>query len=242
MKKLSIAIVALALAVACNNNHAQGKTDAGKVSSTSPQTKSPEPQGAISDEPAELPPLPGDSVLVGDQSLLKNILHMDKMVVNGNGCSITDSAKSVVSLDEQSSTIEIAPASFLLNGGGSLSRSNCSFAVPLTLPSGKSLIVSQVDVVGDVSLPADSSLVVTLEAFAPKSVPQTEPVKSELFSGADLTSGRLLTRKSKLLEIPCGSDDSLRLNTSALLKNKSGQNAYADVKKISISLEIGTCN
>jgi hypothetical protein len=182
-----------------------------------------------------LPLVSGDSV--------ETMLDTDQIGVNGTGCPISENG-TYVDFDPEHNILEInldrykvkaSPTGMLAD-----SRKACSIAVPLTVPPGKRLVISQLDVTGKVNLPIDSKSTINLEAFVAGA---TGPkVKKVVAAETQDEVGRVQIRLTNFYSTACGGYPILRLNTSGSVSAPSGATAAMKVDRVALYFKVEDCS
>lgn len=182
-----------------------------------------------------------------DEDNLSNIITRGSLQTGGTGCP-NNGSRLFTDMNLSQNTLDLTFYDYVtkLNSNAAIDRKACSLTLPITLPKNKKLVVSLIDVQGqiDSSIAGSKSLGrVTFEAFlAGTSQPsQVKPIA--------LAQGKksFLMRKTNLLSSTCGGQSLLRLNSNIILQKGAGQVAsqqnpeVLQVKKIRVFLNIEDC-
>lgn len=172
------------------------------------------------------------------------LVKSEKIAMAGTGCP-TKTGRQFLDLDLISNKIELSLYDYTtqLNGTAALDRKSCNVALPLSIPAGRRLVISLIDLQGQMngSAASPNTAQISLEAFLAGS---SQPV---LTKALNLSAGTksILMRKTNVLSTACGGDTILRLNSNVILRR--GLNAPAavsdmvQIKKVSIYLSLETC-
>jgi hypothetical protein len=117
-----------------------------------------------------------------------------------------------------------------------VARTQCGISIPLQAPQGKRVVLTQVDLQGNVRLADDTQSVLQFEAFLPGDT--AEPRLSRTILGPE--QGRFLMRRTSRLVTACGGSTNLRLSASARVQSTEGR-ASVDLQKIRLSLALESC-
>lgn len=182
--------------------------------------------------------------ILGEDNL-SNIIEASALTVNGSGCVLGRLGTSV-EVDMEKNQIELSFRNNLAQTGGIsgrwLDRKNCALALPVRVPAGKRLVISQVDMSAKLDATSPATAVIGLEAFLAGT--QGSLQTKTLETGSEPVQGRLLLRRNELLSSRCGESDILRLNTSSRLHGQEFLSAKAnvlEVDRITLSLKLESC-
>lgn len=186
-----------------------------------------------------------------DEDNLSSILQGSKIVTGGTGCA-NQRHRLFTDLNLANNDLEISLYDYIakLANGSSLDRKSCSLSIPVNLPAGKKLVISLIDIQGNLesSSVEGAQAKLSFEAFLAGSG-QKAQVKT-----MRLTSGKrsFLFRKTNTLSSTCGGESILRINSNIILSRANAVrpnqlqapslNDIAQVKKIKVSLSLEDCN
>ncbi len=173
---------------------------------------------------------------------LSDTINKDEITFAGSGCPST-SHLTFSRFDSTSNQFEIFPKEMSVvveSKGRTLDRKSCQLAIPYKAAKGKKVIITQVDLAGEVESQVQTSVDLTFEAFAAGS-----QGKIQTKTIVDSQSGGFLFRENTAFASDCGGEGILRLNSAALAREVSnGANekpTFAKVNKITVSFKIATC-
>jgi hypothetical protein len=185
-----------------------------------------------------------------DEDNLSTILKGSKIVTGGTGCA-NQKHRLFTDLNLASNDLEISLYDYVakLSNGSALDRKSCSLNIPVNLPANKKLVISLIDIQGNLesSSTDGAQAKLTFEAFLAGSS-QKAQIKT-----MHLTSGKrsFLFRKTNTLSSTCGGESILRINSSIILTRANSikptqlqvpvLNEIAQVKKIKVSLSLEDC-
>ncbi len=181
-----------------------------------------------------------------DSDRLTDVIQTDRIVFGGPGCPST-SVKTFTRFDSSNNQFEIYPndmATVVGSNNRIFDRTSCQIAIPYKAKAGQKIIVTQVDLVGDVDLEKQKSVNLNFETFivGSKNKSQAKVIQS---SDSNLSAG-FLFRENLTTETSCGGEGIVRLNSSLLLQDKIKQPtqkaSYARVSKIALSLKSVNCS
>lgn len=179
------------------------------------------------------------------QDNLSGIIQKEKIIFGGTGCTL-DSAKTFTRFDSATNQFEIFPNEMAAVVGANrltMDRKGCSIAIPYRAQAGKKIIITQIDISGDVDLEKQKVAKITVETFAVGGKAKTQ-VK-DINSGANELSAGFLVRENLTAETTCGGEGILRLNSNLLLQDAVKKNAaktsYAKVSRVALSLKAIDC-
>lgn len=184
-----------------------------------------------------IPMLESDSII--------DLVTLGNVTVQGSGCSAK--APAYTELDLTKNVIDITLKSFVTTNSEArkVDYKACNLAVPLQLPAGKRLMISLIDVTGEVrpqSAELQSTNTIRFEGFL---AGQQGKVHSKtVVLGSEART--VLFRKTDVITTGCGSSEILRLNVNNILQSRgsvagSEQN-QAQIKKISVYLNLEDCS
>lgn len=183
--------------------------------------------------------------LLTDDSLAAAISN-ERIIFGGSGCP-DSSIRTMARFDFNNNVFNIYPHEMNVSVGSSIEkvkRSSCSIAIPYTAKIGTKIIISQIDLNGELNLSPQKLLDISFSAFIPG---QTEELQKRQFQTAlsDNKDGAFLIRENKIIESSCGGTGILRLNSSLILQDQNtkilSQTSYAKINKISLFLKTEKC-
>lgn len=175
---------------------------------------------------------------------ITELLTLDKVTVQGSGCSAKTPAYT--ELDLTRNLIDITLKSFIATNSEArkVDYKSCNLAIPIKLPAGKRLTISLIDLSGEVrpqSADLKSTSTLRFEAFLAGSTGKVQQKVVALGSEART----VLFRKTDVINTGCGTSEVLRLNVNNALASKGSAAAglinQAQVKKISVYLNLEDC-
>ncbi len=180
--------------------------------------------------------------LVGGDNLAK-IFEASEIAVNGTGCLIGRLGTSL-EFDNERNIVEISFRNYLTKTGAELGqqmdRKNCALAVPVKVPNGKRLVVSQIDLLAKLDFRGAAQASIGFEAFLGGRQGPLE--RKNLTHPRGQLAGRMLLRRNEVLRSNCGGNDILRINTSSGLQAPAaGELNRMELDRISLSLKIESC-
>lgn len=180
-----------------------------------------------------------------EEDNLSKIINKEHIVFGGTGCPST-SVKTFTRFDSTTNQFEIYPnemASVVGSNSKLFDRRSCQIAIPYRAQTGKKIIITQIDISGDVDLEKSKVAKITINTFAVGGAEKSE-VKEIRSGNTDLSAGFLL-RENLAAETACGGDGILRLNSNVLLQNATKETtaiaSYAKVSRIALSLKTVDC-
>lgn len=199
--------------------------------------------------------IPNKSLIDSDN--LANVILKDKIANAGPGCPV-NSYKTFSQFDSTNNQFEIYPNEMTTNigaNGRSFDRSSCQIAIPFKASAGKKVIITQVDLLGDVELEKEKNVQVSAEIFSVGGIISTQTKKIQ--SNNQSLNGGFLFRETLSVESSCGGEGILRLNSNLLIQeaklnsnlpessktqlNTSSKVSYAKIGKITLSFKSVNC-
>ncbi len=182
-----------------------------------------------------------------DEDNLSNIIARGSLQTGGTGCP-NNGSRLFTDMNLGQNTLDLTFYDYVtkLNSTAAIDRKACSLTLPITLPKNKKLVVSLIDVQGQIesSVPGSKSLGrVTFEAFLAGSSQPSQVKQIAMAQGKK----SFLMRKTNLLSSACGGQSLLRLNSNIILQKGAGQIAQLQnpevlqVKKIRVFLNVEDC-
>lgn len=181
-----------------------------------------------------------------EDDLLSGIFNLKSVSVGGSGCS-SNLGSLRLDFDQEKNILEIRPSQFRvdLSSGHFSEQKSCQLAIPVNLPKGKRLVISQLDLSGKIDLRVGATAKLNFEAFLAGS---SAPVKTKIFQPKDSLKGRFLMRRTEVLKSRCGLSDILRLNsslssqiTSAQPTSQTQADQSVEVQALSLFLSVESC-
>lgn len=186
-----------------------------------------------------------------DEDNLSSILQGSKIVTGGTGCA-NQRHRLFTDLNLANNDLEISLYDYVakLTNGSALDRKSCSLSIPVNLPANKKLVISLIDIQGNLesSSAQGAQAKLSFEAFLAGSSQKIQTKTMRLSSG----KRSFLFRKTNTLSSNCGGESILRINSNLILSRASslkpaqqqapGLNDIAQVKKIKVSLSLEDCN
>ncbi len=184
--------------------------------------------------------------LIAEDSLA-SILNNSKIVTGGSGCA-NKGNRLFSDLNLANNTLELSFYDYVtrLSDAAGFDRKNCSLAIPVTLPAGKKLVVSLIDIQGQVEASnpnTNATAKITFEAFLAGTSQKSQIKTIALKEG----KRSFLYRKTNVLNSTCGGESILRLNSNVLLTKTAasvaqvGPAELVQVKKISVYMNLEDC-
>lgn len=180
-----------------------------------------------------------------DSDNLSEVIQKDKINFGGPGCPST-SLKTFSRFDSTNNQFEIYPNEMSTVVGANnrtFDRTSCQLAIPYKAKAGKKIIITQVDLVGDVDLEKEKSVRLSFDTFTVggKMNSQTKEINSV---GSNLSAG-FLFRENLTTETTCGGEGIVRLNSNVLIldnaKQATSKASYAKVSRVVLSLKSVDC-
>lgn len=184
-----------------------------------------------------------------DEDNLASILQGSKIATGGTGCA-NQRHRLFTDLNLANNDLEISLYDYVtkLTNGSSLDRKSCSLSIPVNLPANKKLVISLIDIQGNLeSSNADGvQAKLSFEAFLAGSSQKVQTKNMRLSAG----KRSFLFRKTNTLSSNCGGESILRINSNMILTRASAIKSeqtpvlseIAQVKKIKVSLSLEDCN
>jgi hypothetical protein len=183
--------------------------------------------------------------LIAEDSL-SDTINKDQIIFGGPGCP-SNSVRTFTRFDSATNQFEIYPnemATVVGSNGQSFDRKSCQIAIPYRAKAGKKLIITQVDVSGDVDLEKLKTAKITVDTFAVGSAMKTQ-VKDIASGNSHGLSAGFLVRENLAAETACGGDGILRLNSNIILQDAAKETtavvSYTQVSRITLSLKSVDC-
>jgi hypothetical protein len=180
-----------------------------------------------------------------DSDRLSDVIQKDKIKFGGPGCPST-SLKTFTRFDSASNQFEIYPnemATVVGSNSRVFDRTSCQLAIPYKAKAGKKILITQIDLVGDLDLEKLKAVKVSFDSFTVGGKVNSQ-VK-DINSGSENLSQGFLFRENLTTETACGGEGILRLNSNILLQDNSRQStskaSYAKVSRIAVSLKSVDC-
>ncbi len=174
--------------------------------------------------------------------LLSNIFQVDKLVFGGKGCP-SKQWGTYVDFDMERNVIDLSLSRLIVWAGklayhGSQTRRECDLAIPMNVPAGKRLKVTQMDLSAVVSAPDNSKVTISTEIFlAGKSGKRY----SKEVEGKGYAGGGTLLRENDVLTTECGGSYLLRVRTNARAEGNTWIPSGAILRKQSLYLKLENC-
>ena len=174
------------------------------------------------------------------EDLLTPICDLQKVAVNGSGCS-QNAVGTRAEFNEETNILQIETRNFIneLSTAKKLDRKQCGLAIPVTLPAKKQLVISQIDLRGKVDLKAKSQTQISFEAFLAGA---SNTQKTRTIKAMQNLNGRILVRRTEVLKSACGGSDIIRLNTSLLTNTNGAGLESAQIDETALYLTLQDCN
>lgn len=179
--------------------------------------------------------------LVGEQQIA-DWFATDKMTLSGSGCP-KDKIGTSADFDFERNVLDLAFRDYDLRTRTetreAFDRKACGLAIPILVPAGHRLVISQIDMTAKFELAPTSLIKITSEAFL---AGDRSPVQEKSFeTKGEAVLGRLLERSNDVLRTPCGGSAILRLNTSAYMSSEASASSAASVDRVSLSFKVEKC-
>ncbi len=177
-----------------------------------------------------------------DGDLVALMVDTDQIVVSGSGCAL-GGLGTYVDFDSERNILEIRTDRYSLHDGPDSAaaerRKTCGVAMPLTVPAGKRLVISQLDLAGRVNLPLNGQAILNLEAFAAGA---TGPkIKKVVAADKAAQLGRVQMRLTNFYATSCGGYPILRLNTSGQVSAPNGETSAMRIDRIALYFRVEDC-
>jgi hypothetical protein len=174
-----------------------------------------------------------------EQDRLTGIFDDKKIALGGSGCSNTD-GEIITELNEEKNIFQISMKNYRISGdnGKNLEYKTCAISIPVKVPASKRIVISLIDLSGELNLQAGVTSKLSFEAFLTGG--QQKLLEKQLGSNV-VQQNSFLMRKSDVLKSSCGGSDLMRINSNLLAQKISAKNDYVSVKSIQIFLSIEDC-
>ena len=181
-----------------------------------------------------------------DEDSMAAIVDRSKLQTAGTGCPLNTN-RLFTDLNLNENTLDLSFYDYITNlnaAGPAFDRKACSLVLPVNLPKNKKLVVSLIDIQGQmvgVAL-STSTAKVSFEAFLAGSSQKVQ-VKTIALNQGKRT---FLYRKTNVLSSTCGGQSQLRLNSNIILQKASAStpqspNEVLQVKKIRVFMNVEDC-
>ncbi len=169
---------------------------------------------------------------------IAGILDTARVTIGGSGCPQGAlQAAAVTDLERNTVDVEFSGYVTQADSGRMLDRKACQMVLPVTLPAGKKLVITQLDLMGRLELESSATATIQFEAFLAGA---SSPVQKRAYTGA--LSGRTLIRANDVLETGCGQSTNLRINTSIVNQSAGAVGAsIAGVDRATVYLRLENC-
>lgn len=173
------------------------------------------------------------------EDLLEGILDLKSVAIAGTGCA-RQSGQVYMDFDSERNILHVRPTQFRNEVGaqGALSVRSCQLVVPVAIPGGKRLTISQIDLLGKVDILPGASARLGFEAFLAGS---SAPRRYRVLSSKSPLYGRVLTRRTEVLKSKCGGHEILRLNSSIHLFGSGAKPENFQIDNLSLYLNLEDC-
>lgn len=173
--------------------------------------------------------------------LIQGMLRMDEAIWEGEACPRA-SQGTYLDFDPERNILELTPGRFTFDlikfARPASRRQACNFAIPIQVPTGKRLRVTQLDVLSTIFLPLRGSAHISVEVFE---AGKSSAVLSKTVTPSPNALGRTLMRMSDVFASECGSSSLLRLSAVQTISSLSVVEAILDFKRISFYLKLEDC-
>ncbi len=171
---------------------------------------------------------------------LEGILDFSDARMAGNGC-LPGLAGLLTRFNAEENVFEIFPRAFsgVADRLRRVDRKACTLSIPFSVPAGRKLVISQVDLNATVKVEKFSSAQLQFEAFAAGQT--NEKLLRRVTASAGTTEGRVLLRQAPAYVSDCGESGILRLNSSQTLQAGSRGFAQGKVQAIKVFLKVVNC-
>ncbi len=174
------------------------------------------------------------------QDNLSNVFDLQNVTLGGSGCG--QNTPTRVEFNYERNILEISTQNYRaeIDPSRGLDRKTCMLAIPVKVPKSKRLVISQIDLLGKIDIVGATSAQLKFEAFmaSTSAVAKTRTFTTD--SQAPLF-GKTLTRRTEVLKTKCGTNDIVRLNSSALIKGQPTGFESLSVEQIALSLNLEDC-
>ena len=182
---------------------------------------------------------------------LSVILANSKIVTGGTGC-INKENRLFSDLNLLNNVLDLTFYDYVakLKTDTPFERKSCSVSIPVSLPKNKMLVISLIDIQGQVENNADNLLAVGRVSFEAFLAGSSQKIQTKTIA---LNQGKksFLYRKTNVLNSTCGGDSILRLNSNVILNKGTAVSTsktlldapqeMLQVKKISIYMSLENC-
>ena len=187
--------------------------------------------------------LPGALVLAGAASLAlaerpaDTLLQGGELAHGGSGCP-QGTLRHAWSPDGQYLAIGFDEYVARAEPGDSFDRATCGIAVPVSMPAGFRVSLSRLRVYGAADIPQDASGSFSAEYFFSGSL---GPVLGEQLSSG--FAGSFVRESDVPVWSACGADGIIRINSSALVRQRSAQrtSAVMELEYMTLRLAVERC-
>jgi len=182
--------------------------------------------------------------LVGDD-LISPYVMAGSIAMGGTGCPNGKLGTSA-DFDSERNILDVSFLNYVARSGVNgltLDRKACQFSIPVALPAGKRLVVTQMDVVGQADLAPGATASIRSEAFLGGTT-ETPHLRPVVPTSTDRLTGRVLIRRTDVLRSRCGGADLIRFNTSVDLSSGVAPDAKPNLigtERISFYFRLESC-
>lgn len=167
---------------------------------------------------------------------LANVVDNAAIVTGGTGCP-NDNSGTLAEFDGANNRLKITTRRYsMLSSEGAISRKNCALQIPVSVPAGKRIVFTQVDLNAVLDLRSGAAGHIQFEAFVTGT---TGEVTARDFTGPK--NGRAMLRSTNALQTECGVNGILRLNTSGRVQS-SERNSSLDIERIIVDMRLESCS
>lgn len=174
-----------------------------------------------------------------EQDRMTGIFDDKKIVIGGSGCANNDQ-EVITELNEEKNIFQISLKNYRVSSDVSKSTEykTCAISIPVKVPAAKRVVISLIDLGGELNLIAGTSARLSVEAF----LAGTQQKVQEKKLGATINQqNTFLMRKSDVLKSNCGGTDIMRINSNLLAQNFTGKNEFVTVKSFQVYLSLEDC-
>lgn len=173
------------------------------------------------------------------EDLLAGVFDLKNVAVGGTGCprSMNDTR---VEFDQERNILDIRPRQYLneVSASKRTDVKSCQLAIPVQLPKNKRLVISQIDLLGEIDILDGTVSKISFEAFLAGT---TAPKKVRTLAPARPLKGKVLTRRTDVLRSKCGGSDIVRLNTAAQTSGNGRGYESLEIQALSLYLSLEDC-
>lgn len=177
---------------------------------------------------------------------LSQVFDLHNVSVGGSGCSQSiglrsDLAKTLkIEFDQEKNILEIIPSLYRteVTPLRVVDVKSCQLTIPITLPSKKRLVISQIDLLGKLDLDQGSQVKLSFEAFLAGT---SSALRTRTISPTTDLNGRILTRRIEILRSKCGGADLVRMNTNIVMKGSEKRLESFSLGSLSLYLSLEDC-